>query len=224
MAASSTASNQITCSNPTAQITVTVTGGTPQYAIAWPNGTTGSPYTATQPGTYIATVTDNKGCTNTASATVGSSTIPPSIAITGGVLTCANPVTQVTATTNATNPTYRWAGPGILSGGASAAASVNIAGTYTVTVTNTVNGCTSTATATVTVSPTINAAISFTNPILCFGGSNGTLSANYTGGTGVVTYLWNTGATTQNLGNLNTAFIRSRLLMPQDVPAPLRVP
>ncbi|NUN99224.1 MAG: T9SS type A sorting domain-containing protein [Saprospiraceae bacterium] len=72
------------------------------------------------------------------------------------------------------------------------------ANTYSVTVTD-ANGCTMVASA--TVNPKLALTLSKTNTT-CNGGSDGTVTANITGGTPGYTYLWNTGATTQTIENL----------------------
>lgn len=65
------------------------------------------------------------------------------------------------------------------------------AGIYTVTITDG-NGCTNTATTTVTQPNAINVSASATNAT-CFGANNGTLTANASGGSGSLIYLWSGG-------------------------------
>ncbi|MFN9109405.1 MAG: hypothetical protein ACK5XN_04960, partial [Bacteroidota bacterium] len=64
------------------------------------------------------------------------------------------------------------------------------AGTYTVTVTD-ANGCTATASTTLT-SPTALAAVIYKTDVLCYGGSNGTVTVSESGGVPGYTYAWNT--------------------------------
>jgi len=51
-------------------VALSVTGGTTPYLYLWSNGQTTATATGLAAGTYTATVTDNKGCTATTSATV----------------------------------------------------------------------------------------------------------------------------------------------------------
>src|SRR5260221_5513291 len=71
----------------------------------------------------------------------------PPIGTTGGTLTCTTTSVNLSASTSALGAGFSWAGPGIVSGGATASPTVSASGTYTVTVTDPLSGCTSTATA-----------------------------------------------------------------------------
>ncbi len=102
-------------------------------------------------GTYTITVTNAlTGCSTTNSVVVGLDNLPPVVAISSDVLTCAQPLGDLSLTTTpATGCTYDWAGPDINSGNINSAAfQVSQAGLYSVTVTGP-NGCTTTATTTV---------------------------------------------------------------------------
>ena len=114
-------------------------------------GATASP-TVNQAGTYTLTVTNPaNGCTATANTTVTNDVgIPNANAGTAQILTCTNPTRILTGSSSTGGVTFSWAGPGIVSGGATATPTVNLAGTYTLTVTNPANGCTATATVNVT--------------------------------------------------------------------------
>lgn len=74
------------------------------------------------------------------------------------------------------------------------------AGTYSVTVTDG-NGCTATATATISQPPAISITIS-TTTALC-GGSDGTATANVSGGTSPYAYLWSNGQTAETATGLS---------------------
>ncbi len=73
------------------------------------------------------------------------------------------------------------------------------AGTYCVTITD-ANGCTDTGCATITGPDPITETVQIT-PTTC-GTQNGSIDLSITGGTGPYTYLWNNGATSQDLFNL----------------------
>jgi hypothetical protein len=73
------------------KIDVTVEGGAPPYDFAWSNGATTVDIDMITAGTYTLTVTDSKGCTETATFTVGTS---------------STPITANAIITNATAPVY----------------------------------------------------------------------------------------------------------------------
>jgi SprB repeat len=143
--------------------TVTPTGGTSPYAYNW-NGTPTGDGTATitglAAGSYPVTVTDNRGCTAVAIATITETspltvtadfvrpTCPP------GVATLGNDGSITLTVAGGTAPrTYAWtaSGGGIVPGGQSANQNLTllVAGTYTVTVTD-ANNCTKTTSVTLT--------------------------------------------------------------------------
>ncbi|RYD52741.1 MAG: T9SS type B sorting domain-containing protein [Sphingobacteriales bacterium] len=172
--------------------TVSATGGTTPYTYSWnttPIQTTAS-ITGLTAGTYTATVTDAKGCTQTASATIAQpaaglaiTTAPTSVACFGGTNGAA-----VASVTGGTAPyTYSW---NTTPAQTTATANNLPSGTYTVTVTDTKN-CTATATAVVT-QPTVLTVATTKTDVSCFGGTNGTATATATGGNGTYTFSWNT--------------------------------
>ena len=71
LAATTSSTNESCTTAEDGTATVNATGGTPQYTYAWSNGQTSAIATGLAAGTYTVTVTDNNGCTTTASATVG---------------------------------------------------------------------------------------------------------------------------------------------------------
>lgn len=102
-------------------------------------------------GTYTLTVSNAlTGCLTTSQVSVGTDTQPPSVSIQSDVLTCAEPLGDLSVSTvPALGCTYDWAGPDINSSNINSAAfQVSMAGAYSVTVTGP-NGCTATATTTV---------------------------------------------------------------------------
>lgn len=75
------------------------------------------------------------------------------------------------------------------------------AGTYVFSVTDATN-CTKYDTVTLTQPTQVVVIVPDTTITSCVGGNLGELTANVTGGTGVYTYSWNTGPTTQTLSNI----------------------
>ncbi len=88
------------------QSTASAFGGNSPYSYLWSNGSTGSNLNGVPAGTYSVTVTDNKGCTISASATlVVQDVTPPVIACPGfrtqsgnGTVALGNYIAQATAT------------------------------------------------------------------------------------------------------------------------------
>ncbi len=172
--------------------TVVATGGTLPYTYSWntsPVRTTA--YVTFSAGTYIATVTDNNGCSDTAhviitqpavlNAGIGSSS---NVSCFGG----SNGIAAV-AVSGGTSPyTYSWNTSPPQS---TAIAGSLSAGNYIVTVTDTL-GCVDTANITIGQPTVLNASVTSHTDVSCFGGNNGTASANATGGTAPYTYSWNT--------------------------------
>lgn len=129
----------------------------PNGTKTWKNGMnqvlgTGNTLTVSQPGTYILTTTAQQGgvvCSEADTITIAGNTTQPTVSAINGVLGCGTPMAQLGATTNATNPTFSWSGPGGFTSSLQNPI-VTAPGTYIVTVTNVGgNGCTNTASATV---------------------------------------------------------------------------
>ncbi|MEL6837618.1 MAG: SprB repeat-containing protein, partial [Bacteroidota bacterium] len=76
------------------------------------------------------------------------------------------------------------------------------AGTYTVTVTDG-NNCTTVESFTITEPPVLVASLDGSEDADCNGAATGSIDLMVVGGTGPYTYLWSTGATTQDLTGLN---------------------
>ncbi|MBU3678816.1 MAG: hypothetical protein FGM32_04315, partial [Candidatus Kapabacteria bacterium] len=123
------------------------TGGTSPYTYLWSNTQTTETATGLAPGTYSVTVTDSKGCTASATATI---TQPPvlSASIASQTNVSCNGASTGTVTASqagGTSPyTYSWS-----NGQTTQTATGLAAGTYSVTVTDSKN-CTASATATIT--------------------------------------------------------------------------
>jgi hypothetical protein len=100
-------------------------------------------------GTYTLKVTNSaNGCTKT-SATTATGTPPPTVGISAGTISCAQPnVSLNTTTTNAGSPTYAWTGPNGFTS-TQASPSINLGGTYDLVLTDATSGCTATASSTV---------------------------------------------------------------------------
>jgi gliding motility-associated-like protein len=171
-------------------VSVIATGGTSGYFYSWSSTPTQTTSTATGlcPGSYIASVTDSKGCIASATASViqpavltsSISNVQPSCNVCIGAAT-ANGI-------GGTGPyTYSWS-----PGGQSVQTPTNLCiGIHTVTVTDS-KGCTTTQT--VQINQTINILVTAnSNTLACSGSCSGIATANASGGTGpgTYTYTWN---------------------------------
>jgi hypothetical protein len=177
---------------------VTVTYGAD---YSWSGGVTdGVAFTPGSTTTYVVAGTTTVGCTNTASVTV---TVNPAIVIpsinttdvTCNSANCDGTADLSSAITGGTSPyAYSWS-----NGNTTTSMTGLCAGGYTLTVTDAA-GCSATSaisiinTSTVSVSP----ANATTNATCICNGTADMLGA----GTGAITYLWSTGATTSAISGL----------------------
>ena len=185
------------CGQSNGSVTTSVAGGTPNYAYAWDNGSTASAINNLSSGTYNVTVTDNKGCQASASATV-INTGALSLTTSQGDAQCygsANGTAGVSATGGSPAYTYVW------SNGVSAQTISNLtAGNYIVTVTD-AGSCTSTASVSISQPTQINITSHTTQP-LCSGSSNGSIFVTANGGAGSYSYVWSNTATGSTISNI----------------------
>jgi gliding motility-associated-like protein len=158
-------------------------------------GATATP-TVNQPGTYTLTVTDpSNGCTSTSTVNITQNITPP-IANAGAtqVLNCTTTSVVLSGSSSTGGAAFSWAGPGIVSGGATATPTINQPGTYTQTVTDPANGCTATATVNITQNitpPNANAGVTqvlnCTTTSVVLNGSSSTVGATFSwAGPGIV--------------------------------------
>ncbi|MGE0635232.1 MAG: T9SS type A sorting domain-containing protein [Bacteroidia bacterium] len=175
-------SNGATTANPV--------GGTAPYSYSWntvPAQTTQTAFGLTS-GTYTVVITDANGCSVSKNATINQPTaITSTVAVDDA--TCGQTDGEVTVTPSGGTGsyTYSWNTSPVQT---SATATGLAAGVYTVTITD-ANNCTTTASATVNNTGAADLSISETN-VSCFEGNNGTATVIATGGTGNLTYSWNT--------------------------------
>lgn len=195
---SSATSTNVSCNggnNGTA--TVTTSGGNTPYSYLWSGGQTTATATGLQAGIYAITVTDNNGCTDSASSVTISQ--PPAIVVTTTATTAScgssNGSATATATGGAGGFTFTWS-----NGQTGATATAIAAGTYSVSATDS-SGCFNAATVAVNNSgaPLVTVAV---NNVFCNGGNNGSATANATGGVTPYSYNWSNGQTTASANGL----------------------
>jgi gliding motility-associated-like protein len=169
-------------------------GGTPTYSYLWqPGSLTTASINSLASGTYTLTVTDSKGCTASAFATITqpavlneTMTSLVNVKCSGGT----NGSVHASVTGGTAGYTYSWS-PG---GATTATISGLVAGTYTVTVTDS-RGCQVINTATIT-QPAPLTVTAVQTPLTCFNAHNGAATATASGGTAPYTYTWMPGALT----------------------------
>lgn len=193
---STTAETCFAASNGTAS--ATVSGGTPFYTYLWSNSATTLNISSLTGNTYSISVTDNNGCTASASGVVNAANavtfnqpIISHVSCFGG----NDGTMTITANGGAGSFNYVWN-----IGGTGTTASSLAAGIYTVTATD-ANNCPNSTSATVIEPPLLQATATSTNST-CFAADNGTATVVATGGTTPYSYAWNSGQSTPSINGL----------------------
>ncbi len=187
----------------TGSAAVNVTGGIAQYYYSWlPYGGSTATANALVAGTYTVNVTDNIGCSKTATIII----TEPAAALTASISvlnnTSCNGGGDGAASVNTLGGTatylYAWSP----SGASGQTANTLSAGLQTVTITD-INGCAAVAQANISEPITIAASIVNNTPVSCNGGNTGSASVLVSGGTPGYSYAWSpsggTNATASNL-------------------------
>ena len=182
-----TSSTPAGCGQSDGSATVTVSGGTTPYTYAWsPSGGSGATANNLAAGTYTVTVTDFKGCQQTATVAVTNVGGPVITTVAQDQVSCAggsDGSIEISIAQGTAPYTVAWSP----AGGSNPLAENLSAGTYTVTVTDAA-GCIGTQTSTLTEPPALvlGAAAS---PATC-GFSDGSAAVAVSGGTAPYTYQW----------------------------------
>ncbi len=167
----------------TGSATANVSGGNPPYLFYWSNISSAQTNLSLTAGTYTVTVTDNKGCTITGSATINEPT-DITYTITPSQATCgANGSISVTASGGTPGYTYAWT-PATATGQNPAGLS---AGQYVLTLTDSYNCRKVDSTVITQPAGAFTVTSSHTN-ITCNGANDGTITVTITGGTPPYTY------------------------------------
>jgi gliding motility-associated-like protein len=180
---------------------VTATGGTLPYTYTWSpgGGSTDSIFGLTA-GMYFVTVCDGNQCCVVDSVEI---TDPPPIILTfqktdNVCFGDSNGTASVSAQGGVSPYTFTWS-----NGTVGNATNGLAAGTYFVTVGDD-NGVTVRGSITITHPPLLTVSLDSVS-ILCFGGNNGSITANVSGGTPQYTYIWSNTAVNSNVnGNLSS--------------------
>ncbi len=162
----------------------TLNAGSGYTSYLWNGGTTSQTLNVFASGAYTVTVTNNFGCSQSASVNV-TVNINPSPVITGALGFCTGSNTTLTAPAGFTS--YQWS-----NGTSGQSINVNQSGTFTVTVTD-LNGCSGTASVSTTVNPLPTPVISGVTSIC----QNATTT--FDAGAGYASYQWSNSASGQTI-------------------------
>lgn len=177
------------CGQNNGAIGVVINGGSSPFNIDWSNGSSSSSQTNVSAGNYTVTVTDNSGCSATASGFVNNDV--PTITTNSSDAHCGkNDGSALVSVSGGTIPySYLWS-----HGGTSSIESNLYSGIYTVTVSD-ASGCIKQESITVNEidGPTTS---SYTTEASC-NTANGTGSIVASGGQPPYSYLWSSGGTGQ---------------------------
>ncbi len=174
-------------------------GGTPGYTYVWSNGSNSMINPGLSVGTYMVTITDAQGCTETNTTTI---TQPDEInlTVTGQDATCfgQNNGSATIQATGGTSPySFFWSPIGVNGSSVSQLHS----GLYTV-ITSDNHGCTRQESVTIN-SPNQIQPVAQTQDVTCFGGNDGNASISCSGGVGPYQYLWPDGSTNSTNNHLS---------------------
>lgn len=208
-------SNAVVINNATSPFTpngsaaVNANGGAGNYTFLWDNGQTANIATGLSVGLHCVTTTDGNGCTDTACVSI---TSPPQIVLTAtdDVLSCFGDTGQSIITISGGTAPYAYGWTNLITG---------VTGTGTILLdggTDTIKNLTGgvwllgvndafneqIGDTIFIVEPTeLMLAVSSTN-VDCFGASNGSVTANVSGGTPPYSFNWSTTATTSTVNGL----------------------
>jgi hypothetical protein len=180
----------------TGGITSAVAGGTGPYSYLWADGPTGEDRENIPAGTYFLMVTDQNGCSSTASVMIdepAALTLQLSAAPTA-CFGFSDGSASVTANGGTGPYAYLW------SNNATTASIGSLgAGVYRVTVTD-ANGCTEEDEVEVAEPPALSVVLTPVD-IACAGDETGSITTSVSGGTGSYAYQWSDDSTGEDLEN-----------------------
>ncbi|HLP18667.1 MAG TPA: T9SS type A sorting domain-containing protein [Chitinophagales bacterium] len=195
---STTSSTNAICTAANGSATVTITNGTSPYDYDWSNGASTATASNLAANTYNVTLTDDNGCTGTASVTVVADVVTLSGNASATPATCsATDGTATAAGASGTAPySYEW------SNNETTATITGLApGTYNVTITDD-NGCTGTDAAVVTTNQVALTLATSSTETACSANTGSATVDNVTNGTSPYEYDWSNSETTASVTGL----------------------
>lgn len=137
-----TPSNQIDCNNSSSVLFTSSATDDLVYEWTGPNGYTSDEASPTinEGGEYDLIVTAPNGCTNMTATTITASDLPTATISTPTVLTCNNPTTSLTGSSNYSDANFTWLGPNGFTESGATISNLSDAGEYTLIV-STNDGC-----------------------------------------------------------------------------------
>ncbi|MEZ4962746.1 MAG: OmpA family protein [Saprospiraceae bacterium] len=168
-------------------------GGTGNLSFKWDNGESGKAATKLSPGNHSVTVTDEAGCTTTATTSISENILPLAVAITETQpVKCAGDKSaslQADVSGGKGPFTYQW------DSGQKGASAANLpAGQHSVTVTD-ATGATATASLDLKEPEKLNVILVKNRPATTIDTKNGRATLRASGGTGDYAYRWDNGET-----------------------------
>lgn len=194
-----TAGTDASCGAMDGMASVSVTSGNPMpYMYMWSDGQVTDTAMNLAAGTYTVMVTDNDGCSASASVSINDAGGPSIDSAIGTDIACNGDQTgmiDLTVSGGAMPYSYAWS-----TGDTTADLNGLAAGTYTLNITDG-NGCI--ASTSVTISePTALTASTNEVDVLCNGDDNGAATLTVGGGTPGYSFSWSTGATSPSINGL----------------------
>lgn len=183
---------------PIGAIDITPSGGTSPYTYTWQHGPTSEDLTGLVSGIYRVTVTDQSGCSVLTAINVPKKSIQVTTEIIQPL--CSGDSTgSITVIPIDGGGTYSWS-----NGGTSNTIRDVPVGTYTVTITD-ASGCSRTLSYTlIQPAPLVPTTVVSNNQ--CGAEGSFSIDLTITGGKSPYTYLWSTGATTQDILGLHSGY------------------
>ena len=201
VAAIASSSNPLCNKGSNGSATASITsGGTPGFTYLWaPGGATTATVSGLSATIYTVMITDANNCTSVSTVSITEpSAVVPVVNSVDANCGQSNGTVSVSVSGGTPGYSYLWS-PG---GATSPTVSNLAAGNYFVSVTD-ANNCAKTGAAAVNNLGGAVVTVQSANDVTCFGGSNGSATATFTGGTAPLTYTWSNGASnTTSISNL----------------------
>ena len=177
---------------------VMASGGTGGLTYVWSNLQTTATISNLNSALYSVTVTDSNGCTRTDAIQINNFPGVTAQVISSTSVTCfglCNGVLTIDGTGGSMPYSFQWN-----TGKTESIITGLCVGVYTATVTDS-GGCTSSTSFNIN-EPTLLSATLIASNVSCFGGNNGSITANVSGGTSPYSYSWNTAQSTSTINNI----------------------